>query len=78
MSWRLATWRYVAAPEREHLGVIIDDIEPSPAVDSQRDQVDLYGYVSMTVATLQAQAAEIAELRRQIEAMQERLYTACE
>lgn len=78
LSWRLATWRYVAAPEREHLGVIIDDIEPSPAVDSQRDQVDLYGYVSMTVATLQAQAAEIAELRRQIEAMQERLYTACE
>jgi len=64
---RLATYRYRAAPEREHLGFIIEDQEPSASIDSNRDMVDLYGYTSMAVAALQTQAEEIAALRRQLD-----------
>ena len=39
----------------------------SPAVDSTHHRVDLYGYVSMVVATLQIQEREIAELRKELE-----------
>jgi hypothetical protein len=36
-------------------------------VDWSHDRVDVYGYLSMVVATMQVQEAEIAELRRQLE-----------
>jgi hypothetical protein len=62
----LATWRYKDAPERQRLGFILEDVEPSPGVDGARDQVDLYGYTSMAVAALQVQAHEIAALKREI------------
>jgi hypothetical protein len=69
---RLATYRYkpeVADPTREHLGFIIEDTPPgSPAVDPARQHVDLYGYMSMLVATLQVQEKEIADLRRELAA----------
>lgn len=67
LAVRLATYRYKAAPAREHLGFIIEDAEPSMSIDSDRDMVDLYGYTSMVVAALQAQADELAALRREVE-----------
>jgi len=65
----LVRYRYKDAPDRSHLGFIIEDVEPSPSVDSQRDQVDLYGYASMAVAAIQEQSKEIAELRREVEGL---------
>ena len=63
----LVRYRYKDRPEREHLGFIIEDVEPSPGVDSQRDQVDLYGYTSMAVAALQQQHHEIEMLKHEIQ-----------
>jgi hypothetical protein len=70
---RLARYRYKDAPERERLGFMIDDGQGSLAVDQVRDQIDLYSYLSWTVAALQAemkrvdaQGREIARLRREI------------
>lgn len=69
MSFPLATYRYkVEGPEQKpHLGFIIDDVAPSPAVLQSGERVDLYGYSTMTVAALQVQAKEIAELKKQME-----------
>jgi hypothetical protein len=68
---RLARYRYKDAPEPERLGFIIDDGTGGPAVAARGDQIDLYGYLSWTVATLQvvqkradAQERELARLRR--------------
>lgn len=66
---RLATYRYKPAygePNQKHLGFIIEDDPQSPAVQAGRDRVDLYGYVSMAVATMQVQEKEIAKLRREL------------
>jgi hypothetical protein len=69
---RLATYHYkprVADPSKQHLGFIIEDTPAgSPAVDGPRDHVDLYGYMSMLVATMQVQEKEIADLRRELAA----------
>lgn len=69
---RLATYRYkpeAADPNPQHLGFIIEDTPASsPAVDRTREHVDLYGYMSMLVATMQVQENEIAELRRELQA----------
>jgi len=65
----LVRYRYKDGPAREHLGFIIEDIEPSPSVDSQRDQVDLYGYTSMAVAALQQQHAEIEALKHEVRSL---------
>jgi hypothetical protein len=65
---KLARYRYTAqgpnAPRR--LGFLIDDQESSPAVDAERDMVDLYGYLSMAVASLQVQAREIEALKAEV------------
>jgi hypothetical protein len=74
MSTRLATYRYKApAPDgmggddARHLGFIIEDMpEGSAAVLPSRDRVDLYGYTSMTVASLQHQQREIDELKAEL------------
>jgi hypothetical protein len=70
---RLARYRYRDAPELERLGFLIDDGQGGLAVDGPRDQIDLYSYLSWTVAALQsemkrtdAQQREIARLRREI------------
>lgn len=65
LSFRLATWRYRTQAETvpTRLGFLIDDVEPSPAIDARRDMVDLYGYLSMAVATIQVQQREIDGLR---------------
>ena len=72
----LVRYRYKDAPERPHLGFIIEDVEPSPSVDSQRDQVDLYGYASIAVAAIQEQNQQIAALRREVQALKAELKRA--
>jgi hypothetical protein len=62
----LVRYRYKDAPERTHLGFIIEDIEPSPSVDSKHDRVDLYGYTSMAVAAIQEQKKAIDALKREV------------
>jgi len=66
LAMRLATWKYKHDPSKQRLGFIIDDNEQSAAVDQLRDMVDLYGYTSMAVATLQLQARELEALRREL------------
>ena len=66
LAMKLATWRYKHDPSKQRLGFIIDDSEGTAAVDGQRDVVDLYGYTSMAVATIQLQAQQIAALEREI------------
>ena len=67
MSVRLATYRYKEGDDARHLGFIIEDMPPgSAAVLPSRERVDLYGYVSMAVAAIQAQEREIAALKREV------------
>jgi hypothetical protein len=67
LAIRLATYHYkgqYADPDPKHLGFIIEDNPPqSPAVDWSHDRVDMYGYLSMVVATMQVQEKEIDQLR---------------
>jgi hypothetical protein len=68
---KLATYKYkpeVGDPDPTHLGFIIEDNPRSAAVDGARHRVDLYGYMSMVVATTQVQEKEITELRQELEA----------
>ena len=66
LSLPLATWRYRDSPagSRLHLGFMIDGHESLVCVEPERDQVDLYGYASMAVATLQLQARQIEALQK--------------
>jgi hypothetical protein len=65
---QLATYddTHEAPAEQRHLGFIIEDDPHSSAVFVGRERVDLYGYASMAVATLQVQSRRIAELERQV------------
>lgn len=73
LKFHLANYRYkpefTRDPSEEHLGFIIEDNPQSPAVDLGHDRVDLYGYVSMVVATLQVQQKEIQSLRREVQSL---------
>jgi hypothetical protein len=75
LSMRLATYRYKGPfidpkdPAAKHLGFIIEDQPQSLSVDRLHDRVDLYGYMSMAVATMQVQEKEIAELRKELSAV---------
>lgn len=73
LAMKLATWRYKHDPSKERLGFMIDDNEGSAAVDGKRDLVDLYGYTSMAVATIQLQAQEIEALKSDLAAMKNEL-----
>lgn len=69
---RLATYNYKAQfedPTARHLGFIVEDDPNSPAVDRPYDRVDLYGYLSMTLATIQVQEKEISDLRHELDSM---------
>ena len=76
---QLTTYRYKNEPDTapRHLGFIIDD-EPGPhTVTADGGHVDLYGYTSLTVATLQVQSrkielleAELKALRNEVKALQ--------
>ena len=71
LQTKLATYRYkeAGATSPRHLGFIIDDAPDSPAVDSRRDMVDLYGYLSMSVAALQEQDKRIQALEQELLAL---------
>jgi len=71
LSLKLATWRYKHDPTKQRLGILIDDNEESVAVDAQRDVMDLYGYTSMAVATIQLQAKRIEALEREVAALKD-------
>jgi hypothetical protein len=73
LAMKLATWRYKHSPSKERLGFMIDDNEGSAAVDGKRDLVDLYGYTSMAVATIQLQAQQIDALKNEVAAMRKEL-----
>lgn len=77
---KLATYRYKDAGPggAQRLGFLIDDIERSAgstlataALDAERDQVDLYGYISMAVAALQVQARQIEVLQAEVKVLRE-------
>ncbi len=71
----LATFRYKseapAAPAR--LGFMVEDATSPACVAAPGDRVDLYGYTTMAVATLQAQEQELRELREELAAMRARV-----
>jgi hypothetical protein len=75
LAMRLATYRYKGPfirpddPNARHLGFVVEDQPASLAVDRGHDRVDLYGYMSMAVATMQVQEKEIAALRGEIDAL---------
>jgi hypothetical protein len=79
LSMRLATWHYNSEPAatREHLGFIIDDHPQSPAVMSNGERVDLYGYTSMAAATIQLQQKQIDKLEREMAALRETVARDC-
>jgi hypothetical protein len=71
LATKLATYRYTATgPQgKRQLGFIIDNDPQSPAIDPQRDMVDLYGYLSMAVATLQTQQQQIDSLKAEVQSL---------
>jgi len=70
----LATYRYrEVAGDRQHLGFVIDDVEPTLPVVSTGDHVDLYGYLSLAVAAVQEQNSEIEALRSEVSALRAEL-----
>ena len=68
---RLATYRYrdASASSAPRLGFVIDDGVPAACLEPGGDRVDLYGYASLAVATLQIQAREIEALRGEVAAL---------
>ena len=74
---RLATYHYRGEPDGQptHLGFIIDE-QPGPhTVAADGNHVDLYGYTSLAVATLQVQAKQIEVLSAQLNALQREVET---
>jgi hypothetical protein len=65
---KLAEYRYKTEAEggTPHLGFIIDDGVPGAALRPTRDQVDLYGYTTLAVAAVQAQARQIEQMRAEM------------
>ena len=72
---RLAAYRYRDAGPgpADRLGFIIDDGPPAACVNSGGDTVDLYGYTSLAVAAVQAQAMRIEALERELLKLRARL-----
>jgi hypothetical protein len=77
---RLATYVYKPAygdPSRKRLGFIIEDNPEIPAVEVGHDRVDMYGYVSMTLAAMQIQEQEIATLRQELDDLRREKARSC-
>jgi len=72
---RLAAYRYCNAGPgpADRLGFIIDDGPPAACVNDGGDTVDLYGYTSLAVAAVQAQARRIESLERELADLRARL-----
>lgn len=73
-AMKLATWRYEGSLDdgKQHLGFLIDDVPGSAAVAADGRHVDLYGYTSLAVATIQQQQAQIAALEARLNALEAR------
>lgn len=72
MKMKLATFKYRSGgPTR--LGFMIDDNPQSMSVDPERDMVDLYGYASMAMATLQVQQQQLGALQKRLDEMAQEL-----
>ena len=78
LATKLATFRYAheKASAPLHLGFVIEDVEPSPSVDSKAGVVDLYGYISMAVAAIQAQQTQIETLQEELGSLRRALHRA--
>jgi hypothetical protein len=75
LNMPLASYHYRSAPHSQpQLGFIIEDIEPSAAVSG--DHVNLYGYLSMAVAAIQVQQAQIHALEQELRALREQVANA--
>ncbi len=76
LDTRLATYEYTdpALRGRRRLGFILED-QPAQsfAGDPTQSQVDLYGYASMLVATVQTQQRELEAMRRELDGMRREL-----
>lgn len=71
---KLAHYHYkTETPDKRHLGFIIEDAPNGPAVEKDRDRVDLYGYTSMAVAALQVQSKQLAAQKAELEATRREL-----
>jgi hypothetical protein len=74
LQMRLTTYKYQGpwanGSDATHLGFIIEDQPQSLSVDRGHDRVDMYGYVSMVVASMQVQEREIDALRKELAATQ--------
>jgi len=72
---RLATYEYTdpALAGRRHLGFIYEDQSTHPyARNPEISGVDLYGYTSLLLATVQTQQRQIEALQREVRALRER------
>lgn len=70
----LATYRYRERSDRKtQLGVILEDNEHGVWVDPANDRVDVYGFTSLAVAGVQAQAAELATMRAELDELRREL-----
>ena len=68
MQIPIAAYNYKNMPGTgPQLGFIIEDVEPSVAVSG--DHVNLYGYLSMAVAAIKVQQAQIDGLQRELEGL---------
>jgi hypothetical protein len=65
---RLATYEYAdpALEGRRHLGFIIEDQGANYSTDPERNQVDLYGYLSMLAGAVQSQQRRLVVLEREL------------
>jgi hypothetical protein len=71
---RLARYSYASDPTHTpRLGFIIEDMPQSFAVGAEQTMVDLYGYTSMAVATLQVQRAALAKQQREIDELRQEI-----
>jgi len=68
---QLSTYHYKtdATGTPRHLGFIIDDTRTPYPINADGMSVDLYGYMSMSVAAIQMQSREIDALRAEVAAL---------
>lgn len=67
MRLPLASWQYKHEPQGpRRLGFIIEDKPPQEALRPDGTQVDLYGYMSVSVAALQSQSDKIKALEARL------------
>ena len=75
LNMKIAEWEYKKDPpnRKVHLGFIIDDNPGSPAVHVSGEQVDLYGYTSMAIVTIQQQQIQMERLEKRIAELEKKL-----